>query len=195
MKQELQINTTFLIILVISIIITGVAFFHLFKLQNELRPIVFGEHYTIDVKKNINKDYNSAFYSLDVILTGKITFDIITGDAVGNFYFKSDPAKNVFRYRLPISDNNEFYIGTYPTGSTPNPVWEMKSKDDFIEFAHDGAIAQIGEIFRLDWAQDVNLIISTDKVLTSLKNAEGNRISIPNNFSFKASSISFEVNN
>jgi len=190
-KRKSAVNKTFVIIAYIAILIAGGSFLLLFTHQNKPQEPTVGVSFTNDIRKIVNTSQGDIIYNLTVTPTGKLSFDKLTGNAFGSFYLKNDPSKNIINYRLPCTNEYLFPVGTYLADLASSSSWKLVTFEEFTNLIRKNNIAVFHAIYEAGSDRDSADIAASDQVFTALANAKGKKINIPENFIFKASSVSF----
>jgi hypothetical protein len=191
MQSELYISKLFKIFLVSVVFAAGLVLFIIFNTQNKPRAITIESDFTEDIKKFTNQDFKTSLYTIDVVLVGDLSFDPVSKNAIGNFYYKSDPNKNAITYYLVPTKDDKYIISTLSDNKDSSSVFKEVTKDELIGLAKDGSPVRMEHTYRLDSTQDLYDSSILDDIFMIYKNAGGYKLPIPFDFMFKASTISF----
>lgn len=193
-------NKILISIFVVVVAITSILLFILFNKQKSIRspssspsPAATGTSDRVSFSPDARraKTGNKVYYFLKVVLVDKPSFDLISGDALGSFYFQNDPAKNIFKYRLMTQGIDKFQIGLYFTDFQSKSNWNIRSKSELIDLAQPGAIAEIRGGFDLTMEDQSSAVTHIEEVFQLFSESYGKRISVPEGFTFEALQIGF----
>ena len=203
MPKLSSLNKIIIGLFVIIVIVTSILLFLLFnKQRNNVSPSPTPEatattttelsekvFFSPDAKRIKTGDI--VYYFFRVVLVDKPSFDLVTGDALGTFYFENDPSKNTFKYRFVTQDIEQFQIGIYSSDFQSKSAWNIRPKAEFVDFAQPGTVAEMRGAFDLRIKEQDTMVSKIESILQIFKDSYGGTINVPDNFVFEAVQMGF----